>query len=96
MVSLSTQVFRGNLVESKHEAICLVKDSSNQVIYSTNNENDLIYPRSAIKVFQALPFIKSKAHTLLNLNVRSNLSIGFYIRWCILRMYIQVDLISLI
>ena len=71
MVSLSTQVFRGNLVESKHEAICLVKDSSNQVIFSTNNENDLIYPRSAIKVFQALPFIKSKAHTLLNLNEES-------------------------
>ena len=34
---------------------------------STNNENNLVYPRSAIKIFQALPFINSNAH--INKNV---------------------------
>ena len=68
MVSLSALVYRGKLIESKHKALCLVKDVSNKFILSTNNEKNLIYPRSAIKIFQALPFINSKAPNILNLN----------------------------
>ena len=68
MVSLSAFVYRGELIESNHRAICLVKDISNKVILSTNNEDHLIYPRSAIKIFQALPFINSNAHVLFDLS----------------------------
>ena len=75
MTSLSALVYRGDLIESKHKAICLVKNISNKVILSTNNENHLIYPRSAIKIFQALPFINSKAHVLYNLS-KENIAIS--------------------
>ena len=68
MISLSALVYRGKLIESKHKALCLIKDTSNKVILSTNNEKSLIYPRSAIKIFQALPFINSKAPNIFNLN----------------------------
>ena len=68
MVFLTAYIYRGALIESQHEAICLVTDESKQSILSTNNDNDFIYPRSAIKIFQALPCIKSKAHNLLNLD----------------------------
>lgn len=68
MISLSSYIYRGKLIESQHKAICLIKDESKQTILSTNNENDLVYPRSAVKIFQALPFIKSKAKNLFDLN----------------------------
>ena len=67
MVSLSSYIYRGKLIESKHKAICIVKNTSNQIILSTNNQNKVVYPRSAIKIFQALPFISSKAHIMFDL-----------------------------
>jgi len=71
MISLNTYIYRGNVIESQHKALCLIKDISNKIILSTNNDCDLIYPRSAIKIFQALPFIHSKAHIIFNLNKES-------------------------
>jgi len=67
MTQLSSLVYRGELVESKHEAICLLKDISNREIFSTHNKDMLVYPRSAIKIFQALPFINSAAHIVFDL-----------------------------
>ena len=71
MSNVIVDIYRGTLVESSHRAIILVKDSFNNCLISTNNENSLIYPRSAIKIFQALPFIISKAHELYNLNQKN-------------------------
>ena len=68
MVSITTYIFRKNLIESKHKAIFLVKDKLYRDILSTKNKDSLIYPRSAIKIFQALPFINSNAHNLFNLS----------------------------
>jgi len=68
MLSLSALVYRGEIVESKHEAICLIKDISNRDVLSINNDNRLVYPRSAIKIFQALPFINSNAYDIFNLS----------------------------
>ena len=62
MAKIKTYVTRGNIVESIHESKCLILDNNNKVLYTTNHQNDLIYPRSAMKVFQAIPFIVSKAH----------------------------------
>ena len=62
MFSLSVNVYRGKLVESKHKIISLVKDIDGKILLSTNNKNELVYPRSSIKIFQAIPFINSNAH----------------------------------
>ena len=46
----------------------LKKDNKKDAkILSTNNNNLPVYPRSAIKIFQALPFISSNAHILFKL-----------------------------
>ena len=54
-------VQRGKLTESIHKAKCLVKNSNFITILSSGHRKDFIYPRSAIKIFQALPFINSGA-----------------------------------
>ena len=50
-------VQRGMLTESIHTAKCLVKNSNFKTILSSDHNKDLVYPRSAIKIFQAIPFI---------------------------------------
>ena len=62
MAKITTYVTRGKIIESVHESKCIVKDYNYKTIFSTNHDNDLIYPRSAIKIFQAIPFINSKAY----------------------------------
>ena len=71
MVSLSVNVYRGELVESKHRVISLVKDIDGNALLSTNNENELVYPRSSIKIFQAIPFINSNAHLKYSLTEKN-------------------------
>ena len=75
MLPISVFVYRGSIVESQHKALVLVKDVFNNSLFSTNSESQLIYPRSAIKIFQALPFINSKAHDLFNLS-QENIAIS--------------------
>ena len=64
-------VQRGELTESIHAAKCLVKNSNFKTIFSSGHCKDLIYPRSSIKIFQALPFINS---IYKNINIASYLS----------------------
>ena len=68
MVSLYVNVYRGKVVESKHQVISLIKDTDGNILLSTNNDNELVYPRSSIKIFQAMPFINSDAHLKYKLN----------------------------
>ena len=68
MLKLRTFVTRGNVIESVHEAKCVVKNFNYKTILTTNHELDLVYPRSAIKIFQAIPFIQSEAHKKYNLS----------------------------
>ena len=67
MAKIQTFITRGKVIESIHESKCIIKNYNFKTIFSTNHNNDLIYPRSAIKIFQAIPFIKSKAHKKYNL-----------------------------
>ena len=62
-----TFIQRGSLVESCHMAKCLVKDLNDRILLSSNNDQEFIYPRSAIKIFQALPFVNSGAHKKFDL-----------------------------
>lgn len=68
MNKIKTYVTRNKIIESIHESKCIVKDYNYKTIFSTSNEGDLVYPRSAIKIFQAIPFINSKAYKKFKLS----------------------------
>ena len=68
MSKLITLVSRGKVLESVHEVKCFIGSINEKTIFSTNNENDIIYPRSSIKIFQSIPFSTSNAVKLYNLN----------------------------
>jgi len=59
MNKITTVFYRNNTAESIHNIKCIISDDKGRVIYSTGNDNDFIYPRSSIKIFQAIPFILS-------------------------------------
>ena len=61
MKLLSTSFSRANLIESTHNVKVLIKNTKGKTLISTENENDFIYPRSSIKIFQAIPFVSSYA-----------------------------------
>ena len=71
----NVSVQRGKLTESIHTAKCLVKNSNFKTILSSGHSKELMYPRSAIKIFQALPFINSGAPEKYFLNEK-NLAIS--------------------
>ena len=68
MSKLISQFYRGGLIESTHEIKCYLGSVNGKTIFSTNNENDYVFPRSSIKIFQALPFIISNGGDYFNLN----------------------------
>ena len=68
MAILKTHITRAHILESIHEAKCIVKNIEYKTLFSTNHDKDLTYPRSAMKIFQAIPFIRSNAHKKLKLS----------------------------
>jgi len=68
MSKLTTLVTRGKTLESLHEIKCFIGSLNGEIIFSTNNEKDIIYPRSSIKIFQGIPFSASNAIKFYNLN----------------------------
>tara|TARA_Y100001970_G_scaffold9137_1_gene10642 strand:- start:27944 stop:28960 length:1017 start_codon:yes stop_codon:yes gene_type:complete len=70
MIQILTNVYRGKSLESFHNSISLVIDSKEKKLFSTNDEQKYIYPRSSIKIFQAIPFAESLAIEKYNLNQR--------------------------
>ena len=68
MTNFRAIVKRGEVEESFHEAKYLIKDSNFDILVTSNNENDFVFPRSSIKIFQALPFIISGAHKIFDLD----------------------------
>ena len=68
MTYFKAQITRGKIIESLHEAKCIIKDSNFNTLLSSNNDKDLVFPRSSIKIFQAMPFIISGAHKKFNLS----------------------------
>jgi L-asparaginase II len=55
------EILRGSLVESHHRGAFAVCDASGKPIQSMGNIATAVYPRSAIKAFQALPMLQSGA-----------------------------------
>ena len=68
MYKIKTYVTRKKIIESIHESKCVIKNYNFETIFSTNNDNDFVYPRSAIKIFQAIPFVSSEAHKKFKLS----------------------------
>ncbi len=68
MREFTTNFTRSNFVESSHKIKLLVKDVKGKTLLSTGNDNDFIFPRSSIKIFQAIPFIQSDAVKFYRLN----------------------------
>ena len=68
MSKIHVDFIRSNTVESTHEVKVLVTDFSEKILLTTKNDNDFFYPRSSIKIFQAIPFAISDAIKKYNLN----------------------------
>lgn len=58
---LSVEVLRGPVVESQHQVIAVVMDERAVPAMHFGNVDYLTYPRSAIKLLQALPFFETGA-----------------------------------
>ena len=69
MSKVTTLFYRGKLVESIHNIKCYIGSVGGEKIFTTNNDNDFIYPRSSIKIFQAMPFASSNAFSIFNLSI---------------------------
>ncbi len=61
MSNIHVDFIRGKVVESSHQVKVLVTNTNGKILLSTNNDNDFFYPRSSIKIFQAIPFAMSNA-----------------------------------
>lgn len=55
------EVRRGGIVESRHTGAWVVADAAGKLVATGGDQARPVYPRSAIKVFQALPMIESGA-----------------------------------
>ncbi len=62
------EVTRGPLVESRHRGAGAVVDSAGALVFSFGDVERPVYPRSAVKAFQALPLVESGAADKLGLS----------------------------
>ncbi len=68
MEQFTTEISRSNVIESTHKIKILLTNCKGEVILSSGNDNDYIYPRSSIKIFQAIPFIRSNLQSDFKFN----------------------------
>ena len=61
MTKIHVDFIRGKRIESTHNIKALVTNADGKILLSTNNDNDFFFPRSSIKIFQAIPFAMSGA-----------------------------------
>ncbi|HMR29465.1 MAG TPA: asparaginase [Geminicoccaceae bacterium] len=58
---VAVEVWRGGLVESRHRAHVCIADAAGRVVEAIGDVDQPVYPRSAVKPFQALPLVESGA-----------------------------------
>lgn len=61
------EVTRGELVESVHRGAIAVSDPAGKLLFSLGDVARPVFPRSAVKAFQAMPLIESAAAAALGL-----------------------------
>jgi L-asparaginase II len=62
------QAWRGGVVESRHRGACAVLDADGRVLWSIGDIDLPVFPRSAVKLLQALPLVASGAADALGLD----------------------------
>lgn len=67
---IMAEVFRENTLESWHRGAAAVVDSHGQTIVAFGDVERIIFPRSAIKMFQAIPLLESGAAEHFSLTAR--------------------------
>ena len=55
------EVTRGGTVESRHSGAIAVSDASGKLVLAIGDVERPVFPRSAVKAIQALPFVESGA-----------------------------------
>ena len=70
MFKIHVDFIRGKRVESSHQVKALVINVDGKILLSTNNDNEYFFPRSSIKIFQAIPFAMSNAIKNYKLNTK--------------------------
>ena len=68
MSKIHVDFIRGKEVESSHQVKVLVTNANGKTLLSTHNDNEFFFPRSSIKIFQAIPFAMSNAIKNYKLN----------------------------
>ena len=68
MSKIHVDFIRGKKIESTHQVKALVTNIDGKILLSTNNDNEFFFPRSSIKIFQAIPFAMSNAIKNYKLN----------------------------
>ena len=68
MSKIHVDFIRGGKVESTHQVKALVTNIDGKILLSTNNDNEFFFPRSSIKIFQAIPFVMSNGIKTYRLN----------------------------
>ena len=61
MSKIHVDFIRGKEVESSHQVKVLVTNANGETLLSTHNDNEFFFPRSSIKILQAIPFAMSNA-----------------------------------
>ncbi len=67
---LVVEVLRGPVVESFHQVLAVVADDRGMVMGFNGNHDYLTFPRSSIKMLQAIPFVESGAMEKFGLDDR--------------------------
>lgn len=67
---LVVEVLRGGEVESFHQVSAVVTGTDGQVVETFGDGEQKVFPRSAIKALQAIPFVDSQAVTKFSLDDR--------------------------
>jgi len=62
------EVRRGTRVESRHRGCVVAVDAGGRQVFAAGRVGELIYPRSSLKFFQAIPLIASGAADQFNLS----------------------------
>ncbi|WP_228259423.1 asparaginase [Siculibacillus lacustris] len=62
------EVRRGDHVESRHRGAAVVTDAAGRLVFAVGDVARLVFPRSAIKLIQALPLVESGAADALGLS----------------------------
>lgn len=64
------EILRGPFVESMHFGHAVVADATGEILFALGNPEEVILPRSAIKMFLALPLVESGAAEAAGLTSR--------------------------